>query len=178
METFGKIIASGTVRFQRLLPGSVEKIWAYLTESEKRGKWLAPGELEPRVGGKVTLIFRHQDLSPEKETVPERYQSYTDGATMEGQVTQWDPPHTLAYTWGESSEDFSEVIFELEAKGEHTLLTLTHRKLGADREVNISVSSGWHTHLGILTDHLAGQTPKGFWKVHLEVEKEYARMLK
>ena len=37
----GEIIDTQTVRFERLLPGPIERVWAYLTESEKRRKWLA-----------------------------------------------------------------------------------------------------------------------------------------
>ena len=40
----GEIIDRQTVRFERLLPGPIERVWAYLTESEKRRKWLASGD--------------------------------------------------------------------------------------------------------------------------------------
>lgn len=32
----GEIIDRQTVRFERLLPGPIERVWAYLTELEKR----------------------------------------------------------------------------------------------------------------------------------------------
>ncbi len=37
----GRMTEADTIRFERVLPGSAEAVWAYLTESEKRGKWLA-----------------------------------------------------------------------------------------------------------------------------------------
>src|SRR5262245_18404599 len=29
----------GAISFMRVLPGPIERVWAYLTEPEKRGKW-------------------------------------------------------------------------------------------------------------------------------------------
>ena len=63
MESFGEVTEPQTVRLERILPGPVERVWAYLTDSEKRGKWLAPGEMELRVGGRVSLTFNNQNLS-------------------------------------------------------------------------------------------------------------------
>jgi uncharacterized protein YndB with AHSA1/START domain len=44
-------VKPSTVRIERLLPGPVERVWAYLTESTKRATWLAAGEFDLRVGG-------------------------------------------------------------------------------------------------------------------------------
>ena len=43
-------------RLERLLPGPIERVWAYVTESDKRATWLAGGEMELRVGGKVHAV--------------------------------------------------------------------------------------------------------------------------
>ena len=51
------LVEPGTVRLERLLPGPLERVWAYITESDKRAKWLAAGEFDLRVGGKVRLEF-------------------------------------------------------------------------------------------------------------------------
>jgi hypothetical protein len=53
---------------------------------------------------------------------------------------------------------------------------LTHRRLG-DRPTMLSVASGWHTHLGILIDHLDGRVPQPFWSTYLRLEGEYDRQL-
>ena len=73
------VIEPGTVKLERLLPGPIERVWAYITEADKRGKWLAHGAVEPRVGGRVELQFRHADLSPQKEPCPEKYRQYENG---------------------------------------------------------------------------------------------------
>jgi len=173
MSTYGTFIEQGTIRFERLLPGPIERVWAYLTESEKRGKWLATGEMELRVGGKVELIFNHAALSPHEEEIPEKYKQFKYGTRHMGTVTAIDPPRLLSHTWAEVDDNPSEVTYELFEKGENVLLVLTHRRLGDDRDLLISVGAGWHTHLGILMDHLNGRTPKGFWGVHGKMEEEY-----
>jgi hypothetical protein len=66
----------GCVRIERLLPGPAERLWAYLVDSEKRRLWLAAGEMEPRVGGGVTHLFRHPELSD--EATPEPYRGFDD----------------------------------------------------------------------------------------------------
>jgi uncharacterized protein YndB with AHSA1/START domain len=169
VSDYGTILESGTIRFERLLPGPIERVWAYLTESDKRGKWLASGAVEPWVGGHVELHFRHADLSPQKEPVPEKYRQYENGAAFTAEVTRCEPPRVLSHTWG----DGSEVTFELTPQGEGTLLVLTHRRLTPSAMQ--SSAGGWHTHLGILVDHLNGRTPRPFWSTHARLEAEYER---
>ena len=84
MNDFGIITEAGAIRFERLLPGPIERVWAYLTESDKRGKWLASGPVELRVGGQVELHFRHADLSPQTEPIPDKYKQYENGASFTG----------------------------------------------------------------------------------------------
>ena len=39
-----------TLTIARLLPGPIERVWAYLTESDLRRKWLAAGEMDLTLG--------------------------------------------------------------------------------------------------------------------------------
>lgn len=100
-----------------------------------------------------------------------------DDTGFTGKVTAYDPPHLLSYTWGEGTGEGPEVTYELKAQGERASFVLTHRRLGDDRDVIISVVSGWHMHLEILGDKLNGGEPKGFWRVHNKMEKNYAVLL-
>lgn len=177
MSKFGKFTEPGTIRFERLLRGPIERVWAHLTESDKKAEWLAAGDIEPRVGGKVELNFKHKNLSEEDDSIPEKYKHMEEGTSITGRVTQYDPPRLLSYTWDEESGEESEVTFELNTQGEKVLLVLTHRRLGDDRDILISVGAGWHTHLGILTDRLNKRNPQGFWKVHNRMEKEYGQFI-
>ncbi|MEX0662649.1 MAG: SRPBCC family protein [Balneolaceae bacterium] len=167
-----------TIQFERLLPGPAERIWDYLTKSEFKAKWLSAGDVEPRVGGKVEFRFQHKNLSETDDPIPDKYKHMVDGTYFEGKVTEWNPYKKLSYTWGEETGEESEVTYELiPKKDEKVLLRLTHRRLGDDPDTLISVSSGWHTHLEILSDKLEGKKPKGFWKVHNRMEKEYEQII-
>src|SRR6186997_2121449 len=97
MESFSVVTEPRTVRLERLLPGPIERAWSYLTESEKRGKWLAPGEWDLRVGGRVTMTFNNENLSADKET-PEKFKD-TKGHQVVGQITRYEPPRLLAFAW-------------------------------------------------------------------------------
>lgn len=176
-KNHGVFTKPGTIVFERLLPGPIERVWAYLTESDKKAQWLAAGDVEPRAGGKAEQKFRHNDLSPHDNPPPEKYKHMQDGTGFTGKVTQYNPPHLLSYTWGEGTGEVSEVTFELKPQGDKVLLTLTHRRLGEDPTILISVASGWHTHLGILVDVLNNRVPKSFWTVHNRMEKEYYQQL-
>jgi uncharacterized protein YndB with AHSA1/START domain len=176
VSEYGTAIEPGVVVLRRLLPGPIERVWTYLTQSERRGTWLAPGEMELRVGGRVTLAFRHADLAPgHAEPTPERFRRFESGHTMYGRITRLDPPRLLAYTWGGESDEASEVTFELTPQDDEVLLVLTHRRL-PDRSAMANVAAGWHTHLLFLTDALRGDTPPSFWSRFLVVEAEYARL--
>jgi uncharacterized protein YndB with AHSA1/START domain len=170
-ESYGKIIAPGVILFQRILPGSKEKVWSYLTESDKRAKWLASGHAGNKKGDDIRLEFYHEKLSEEKELNSGSCNDSKGGSGFTGKITAYDPPILLSFTWGEEDDNHSEVTFELNSHGDKTMLTLTHRRLPSNQLV--SVASGWHTHLGILLDVLEGKSPKGFWKVHNQMEQEY-----
>ncbi|MEZ2443518.1 SRPBCC family protein [Chitinophaga sp. RCC_12] len=172
MEKTGQILSPGTIRFERNLPGPIEKVWAYLTESEKRGKWLASGEMELFEGGKVHLHFLHQELSPLPDNIPEKYRDMKDGHHFTGTVLKVESPRLLAFTW----EGGSEVTMELAEKDDRVLLTLTHRKLADDVKTRSSVGGGWHTHLDILIANLEGVTPPPFWSTHTRLAALYADM--
>lgn len=173
MNEYGVVLESGAVRFERLLPGPIERVWAYLTQSEKRRTWLASGELEPRVGGTVDLLFKHSEITSERP--PERYREMNDkGWPSRGTVTRYEPMRALAMTWPGEGEATSEVTFELTPEGDKVRLVLTHRKLPNTAEM-ANVSSGWHVHLGLLEDRLAGAPPRGFWSRIEGLEAEYAR---
>lgn len=170
---YGVVVDEQTVRFERLLPGPIERVWAYLVESDKRAEWFAGGELEPRVGGELELTFRHSTLTPHNEIAPEEYRKY-EGCSFTCRVTRYEPPHVLAYTFGDGED--GEVTFELTEKGGRVLLVLTHSRL-PDRKTMRNVSGGWYSHLAVLTEKLHGRIPAPFWETHARAEAEYARRL-
>jgi uncharacterized protein YndB with AHSA1/START domain len=167
MNDDAELMGPGVLRVERMLPGPIERVWAFLTESELRGKWLARGESELQVGGKVEFHFLHSSLTPHQEPTPERFKEMEAGVSFEGRVTQCEPPRLLSYTWGDSGE----VTFELTPVGDKVRLVITDRR--TDPTEDAGAAAGWGTHLGILEDNLAGVTPRAFWSNWLRLNEHY-----
>ena len=91
MNEYATRLAPDTIRLERLLPGPIERVWAFLTESDKREKWLAAGNMELRAGGKVELLFAHEKIS--SEPTPAKYRDIPMGFT--GRVIRCEPPKLL-----------------------------------------------------------------------------------
>lgn len=173
---YGTVAEIDTVRFQRVLPGPIERVWDYLTDSEKRGTWLASGVMEPRAGGSVELHYYHADLTTPDDKPPDWFKGREKGFKFGGRVTRWDPPHLLSFTWGGAPDPNSEVTFELKPRGKEVLLTLTHRRLG-DRTSVLRHSAGWHTHLAVLVARLTGAGMFPFWATFTKLEDEYEKRI-
>jgi uncharacterized protein YndB with AHSA1/START domain len=172
-DDFGRVTEARTVRLERLLPGPIERVWSYITDSEKRGKWLMAGEMELHVGGRVTMTANNDSLSADKET-PERFKG-SKGKQVTGEITRIEPPRLLVFTWKMDPEP-SEVTFELTPKGNDVLFVITHRRLPS-RNVMVGVSTGWHTHIGVLIDILNNEEPRPFWKTFVKLEQEYEKRI-
>ncbi|HQV50798.1 MAG: SRPBCC family protein [Flavobacteriales bacterium] len=173
MNKYGTIIAPNTIRFERLLPGPIERVWAYLTESEKRTKWLASGNMDLRVGGEVDLFWLHSTLDAAPSETPEKY---AQGHRMAAKITRCEPPNVLGFTWGARAEALSEVVFELTEKGNEVLLVLTHHRLPDHKDL-LSISGGWHTHLDILVEHMHNRIAPAFWPKHEILNARYHERL-
>lgn len=165
LSAYGVQTEPATVRMQRLLPGPIERVWAYLTESDLRRQWLAKGEMDLRVGGKVELTWRNDELTGHEEARPDGFPAEH---TMESAITRVEAPRLLAFGWNNGSE----VTFELEPQGAEVLLTVTHRRLSG-RDGMLGVSAGWHAHLDVLADRLAGRAPAPFWPAWSRLRAEY-----
>lgn len=174
-DTYGILSDPCTLTLERLLPGPIERVWQYLVDGEKRRQWFASGSMEPRVGGIADLRFKHSELSAHVELVPQRYLSMESGLTMRGHVTQFDPPRTLAFTFGEDGNP-SHVTFDLAPIGDQVRMVITHQRLG-NRDAVLSVASGWHTHVAILIDRLNVIEPRAFWATHERLDAQYREHL-
>lgn len=172
-DAYGEFRGPGEVRLVRLLPGPIERIWDFLTDPEKRARWLCGGVLEQKPGGKVVFAMHHANLAP-GETPPERFARVQDpGVTFEGRVLRCEPPRLLVYTFG---GDDSEVTFELTPQGKQVLLVLTHRSTGEDLKDLSNYAGGWHTHLALLIALLEGAPRPKFWATHARLQAHYQQV--
>jgi len=170
-ESFGVPIAADAVRFERLLPGPIERVWAYLVEAEKRRRWFAGGPMDLRPGGKAELRFKHSELNDDPEPTPEAYKSIENGHDAQGTILEVDPPRLLRYAWHDENTS-SEVKFELIPEGDRVRLVLTHSLLRSSEERK-NVSGGWHALLAMLEDDLNGRTRRPFWTFQQQVSAAY-----
>jgi uncharacterized protein YndB with AHSA1/START domain len=140
MSPDGQLKKVAMVQFERLLPGPIERVWEFLTDTGKLPGWYGEGGFEPRAGGAVNLMGGH----------------------VRGIVTQWRPPRRLAYSWnvfspGETESPYPEsyLTIELEPRGGEVALTLTH--LPVLERFEKQNAMGWHTFLDMLTAGVRGE---------------------
>jgi len=62
-DAYGVLTEPTTLKIQRLLPGPIDRVWAYLTQSDLRRQWLAAGEMEMNVGTPFEFVWRNDELS-------------------------------------------------------------------------------------------------------------------
>ena len=73
VDPYGLLTEPATLKIQRLLPGPLERIWVYLTESDMRRKWLASGFMEMKVGAPFELVWRNNELTDPPGQRPEGF---------------------------------------------------------------------------------------------------------
>lgn len=171
LDAYGVLTEPATLKIQRLLPGPIERVWAYLTESDLRRQWLAAGQMEMKVGAPVELVWRNDELT---DPPGQRPPGFPEEHRMQSTITELDPPNKLAITWGTTGG----VSFELKPEGNDVLLTLIHRRV-PDRGTLLNVSAGWHMHLDILAACIAGTAPAAgtFWDGWSRLKAEYDERL-
>ena len=163
---FGVITEAGAIRFERLLNGPIERVWAYITESDKRARWLASGPMDLRPGGEMELVWRNGDLAGYEP--PEELARFAGEHRMKGHILRLEPPRLLVHSW----DDDAEVSYELSERGDQVLLTLTTRRLPNRAEL-VDVSGGWHSHLELLAAELEGRDPPPFWDLVARFRADY-----
>lgn len=164
-SAYGELSEPMTLTIQRVLPGTVERVWSYLTESDLRRQWLASGEMEMKVGATFEFVWRNDELSDPPGKRPE---GFAEEHRLKSEITELDPPRRLGISWGTTGG----VTFELQPRSDGVLLTIVHKR-ATDRSTLLNVSAGWHRHLDILEARMQGQKPDTFWDGWLRLKKDY-----
>ena len=105
-----------------------ERIWELLTDPAELPRWWPDAaQLEPRVGGRVLLAFGPGDVS--------------------GEVTSWEPPTQLGFTWEASNMPGVQlhVTFTVDdLGGGRSRVGVVHSGFAdAPAEAREAVSGGW-----------------------------------
>ena len=164
IDSYGVVTAPATVQIRRRLPGPIERVWAYLTESDLRRQWLAAGDMTLEADAPFTLTWHNDTLTDPPGNKPE---GFGTEHSMESRITEIDPPNRLSFTWGGGS-----VTFELKAQAGEVLLTLTHQRI-SDRPNMVMIGAGWHMHLDILVAKLTNGTTEPFWDGWQRLKQDY-----
>jgi uncharacterized protein YndB with AHSA1/START domain len=146
-----------TLRFERRIAHPIETVWSAITEQAELARWFpttVSGEM--RAGGRLTFGFEGHDLP-----------------AIEGEVTEFDPPHLLGFSWGDD-----HLRFELTPadRGAHTDLRFTVQLGTEDKAARDG--AGWHVCLDRLAAQLDGAGEEELrgvtdsWRRHYE---EYER---
>lgn len=162
---YGVVTEPTTLTIQRLLPGPVERIWAYLTDGDLRKQWLAGGEMMTQEGAPFEFVWRNDELSDEPADRPS---GAGEEHRMQSCVIECDAQRKLSFTWQGSGN----VTFQLEPKGEDVLLTVIHRRL-PDRASLLNHAAGWHQHLDTLVARANGRKTEAFWPGWKRLHSEY-----
>ncbi len=168
-DDFGVLTEPATLTLQRVLPGPIERVWSYLTDSNLRGQWLATGAMELRAGARVNLTWRNDELTDPPGNRPDGMPAEH---SMTCEVLECRAPNLLRISWGSTGG----VTFDLQEQYEDVLLTLTHHRV-LDQTVLLNVSAGWHAHLALLSAKMRGEAPAPHWDTWVRLKTEYAQRL-
>ena len=137
-DDLGVIVDKDTIRFERLLPGTVGDVWKYFSDANFINQWLASANIEARAGSRIELNFA--------ETAGGEF---AGSARVRGLITVVDAPRTINYSWMDAQTALqSNVSFELFSEGENTKLVLTHKRLPDNKLADFLAA--WHVRLDVL----------------------------
>ncbi|KQL54329.1 activator of Hsp90 ATPase 1 family protein [Heyndrickxia shackletonii] len=147
-----------TAIFKRLLPHTVQEVWAALTENDKLVKWFSNLQVtDLRKDG--TIKFHMNDGS---------------GKSIDMRITDYEKGSVLEYEWGEGS-----VRFELSPQSEECLLVLSDI-FPTTTDHTAKDIAGWHICLDVFTALLDGvsmEFPMEEWqKVYEQYKVEVDRV--
>jgi uncharacterized protein YndB with AHSA1/START domain len=132
-----QIAATRSIIVERLIPHPPEKIWRALTQAHLIEQWLMKNDFEPRLGAQFT--FRAKPMGDWNGIV-------------RCEVTAFDPPRRLAYSWKGGSAVNPDYGSELDSVVEWVLapepggtrVRLEHSGFGPRNEFAFeAMSGGW-----------------------------------
>jgi uncharacterized protein YndB with AHSA1/START domain len=141
--TYETIDGKPAVRFERVYPHPVERVWRSVTVPEEMAVWFpSTVEVDLREGGAMRFTFDPHLAEP-----------------MDGEVVELDPPKVFAFLWGKDL-----LRLELAPEGEGTRLTLLQT---LDEDEAARNAAGWH----VCLDKLAGKNDTDWEPLYEEYQR-------
>jgi uncharacterized protein YndB with AHSA1/START domain len=141
-STMGQVIDGHTLRFDRIVAHSPERVWKAISDENELRAWMRyPVNLEQREGGRVRFF---------------------ETGTIIGKIFIWEPPRSLAFSfWSEDAPDAEEQVerewhvrWDLEPHDGGCRIIFQHRHLGGAHLWGLG--DGWHGFVDELGAYLDG----------------------
>lgn len=113
-----------------------QRVWEMLTQPQGLAQWLAPGTLEPHVGGRIHVDFGDS------------------GVVIDSPLLAFEPPQHLAFSWSSGAQPQRPLHWRLSPHGAGTRLALTVT-LPAGEDL-AKACAGFEAHLEMLAAALEG----------------------
>jgi len=140
-------------RMTRISSHPPPAIWRMFTAPELLARWLAPGRIEPRLGGAVRLDFADS------------------GAVIDSEVSAFEAGRVLEISWSAPGEPVRPVRWEVAASGNGSVLTLAVRTPPGEDPGR--ACAGWEAHLAMLLAALDGAPIKFPFEIFKAAREAY-----
>lgn len=142
-EEYGLLTRSNgyvTAVMEREVDVPIDAVWEMLSKESERVKWLAPGTIDLKQGGRARLDFKD---------------SYV---MVDSEVTACEAPGLLEFSWSNVDEATRLIRFEL--KGSDVGCKIHLEVNIPEAEVVARSCAGWEAHLTMMQTALAGVPTK------------------
>ena len=143
-----------TLRFERVFPAAREVVWAALTDPDQLEKWFFRIQGSIEAGGSIVIPWDEPGLA--------------------STIVEFEPMKTIAWTWHNPGEPESIVRFELFDDGDATRFVLRHSLPIIMANEPTDTLAGWHEHVNVLADLVAGTEREWSWETWRALKDEYA----
>lgn len=133
------------------------EVWKMLTDSGSLAQWIAPGSVEPRMGGAVRIDFKDS------------------GIVIDSRVTEFVPQTALAYSWSSGKQPERPMRWQLADADGGTRLTLTVKVPAGEDPAK--ACAGFEGHLEMLAAALEGVPIRFPFDLYKQARSAYQRQL-
>lgn len=127
------------IHLERDIDHTPARVWEMLTDSVCLARWLAPGVIQPKPGGRVQLDFGNS------------------GTPIDCRLRAYEPQRLLAYSWSAGDDPERPLTWMLDPLGESSGATRLRLTVSLPNDDLVPIAgAGWDAHLEMLMAALEG----------------------
>ncbi|MFI8771701.1 SRPBCC domain-containing protein [Gordonia sp. NPDC062954] len=156
-DRFGTVVRDGdklSLRYERHLAHSPEKVWSALTESDSLRHWFPADIVGVRAAGALVQLPFWPDEAAESQAALEDAGVDTTrfdfDEVLPGEIREFDPPKVFELVWGNPQGKADVLRFELEPTADGTRLVFTTWPGEPGPMGHAGTAAGWHACLDAL----------------------------